>query len=176
MASDRSLRFSHSFVISCGTVTVDLVRSKLLLIHWHATGEYFLPKGRKDVGETLERTALHGTFEETGYKVELLPLTIQTRATGGSDTKAKNTSVTEPVAVQQRVTKEGILKIIFWFAAKGSLTEKREKGSQQEGEDFDAVWVRFEQASNILSFDDDKQIAEEVLMHVIDEAAEEKKH
>src|SRR5438067_82739 len=81
MPSDRSLHFSDSFAISCGTVILDLGRAKVLLVYWRTTGEYFLPKGRKNIAETLEQTALHETFEETGHQVELLPMSIQTLAT-----------------------------------------------------------------------------------------------
>ncbi|KAK2781545.1 hypothetical protein FQN52_001577 [Onygenales sp. PD_12] len=169
MACNRSLHLSHSFVISCGTVTVDLIHKKLLLITWRTTGECFLPKGRKDIGETLEQTALRETFEETGHRVELLPLRIQTLATVPAilDSAEKHNKITEPVAVQQRVTKEGALKIIFWFAAKGNSAERQEKREvQQEGEDFDTMWVSFEDSLKTLSFDDDRQIAGEVLHHV----------
>ncbi|KAK2763741.1 hypothetical protein FQN54_009357 [Arachnomyces sp. PD_36] len=174
MTSDRSLHLSDSFVISSGTVTVDLVHKKLLLIYWRTTGEYFLPKGRKDIGETLEQNALRETFEETGHRVELLPLKIETLATvpesDSSKTQGKenDTLVTEPVAVQQRVTKEKTLKIIFWFAAKGDSAEKQEKRVQQEGEEFDTVWMSFEDGLKTLSFEDDRRIAERVLHHVKD--------
>ncbi|KAK2804682.1 hypothetical protein FQN50_006521 [Emmonsiellopsis sp. PD_5] len=177
MASNRSLHLSHSFAISCGTVTVDLVHKKLLLISWRTNGEHFLPKGRKDIGETLEQTAMRETFEETGHRVELLPLKIQTLATVPTtilDSAEKQDKITEPVAVQQRVTKGGTLKIIFWFAAKGNSAERQEKREvQQEGEDFGTVWVSFEDALGTLSFDDDRQIVEEVLHHIQALLAEE---
>ncbi|KAK2745737.1 hypothetical protein FQN55_006058 [Onygenales sp. PD_40] len=169
MACNRSLHLSHSFVISCGTITVDLIHQKLLLISWRTNGECFLPKGRKDIGETLEQTALRETFEETGHRVEMLPLRIQTLATVPAilDSAEKHDKITEPVAVQQRVTKEGALKIIFWFAAKGNSAERQEKREvQQEGEDFDTMWVSFEDSLKALSFDDDRQLAGEVLHHV----------
>jgi 8-oxo-dGTP pyrophosphatase MutT (NUDIX family) len=64
---NRSLHLYESFVISCGTVTLDIDRSKVLVIYLRKTGEYYLPKGRKDVGEQLEATAVRETYEETGY-------------------------------------------------------------------------------------------------------------
>ncbi|WEW61330.1 hypothetical protein PRK78_006820 [Emydomyces testavorans] len=172
MSSNRSLHFSHSFVISCGTISVDLAHNKVLLIYFRTAGEYLLPKGRKNIGETLEQAALRETFEETGHQVELLSLAIQTLATVGDsaspaeDDKEKDRPVTEPVAVTQRVTKEGVLKIIFWFAASGDSTERPKEGTQQEDEQFDAVWVPCCDVLGTLSFDDDRQIAEKVLQHV----------
>ncbi|KAM0596712.1 hypothetical protein ACHAPN_004196 [Verticillium nonalfalfae] len=110
----RALCFANEFAISCGTVSVDVARAKVLLIRWRKTGEYFLPKGRKDQGETLEKTATRETYEETGIPVQLLPVEIETMATLPSSMGSDNNSraVTEPIAVTQRVN-EGILKIIF---------------------------------------------------------------
>lgn len=167
MASQHSLHFSNSFAISCGTVTLELTKSKVLIIYWRKTGEYFLPKGRKDIAETLEQAALRETFEETGHRVELLPLRIPTLATTPASVSAKKGEdklVTEPVAVAQRVTKEGILKIIFWYVASGNSVEEQEKGTQKENEEFDTVWVPVEDVVKTLSFDDDRQIAEKALL------------
>jgi 8-oxo-dGTP pyrophosphatase MutT (NUDIX family) len=107
--ADHSLHLSESFCISSRTVTVDLAHAKILLILWRKTGEYLLPKGRKNIGETLEQAALRETFEETGYDVKLLPISIKTLATvpASEDKEEKISSITEPVAVQQRTTKEG---------------------------------------------------------------------
>ncbi|KAK4063521.1 uncharacterized protein Triagg1_9398 [Trichoderma aggressivum f. europaeum] len=159
-STDKSLHFSDRFAISCGTVTIDITASKVLLIFWRKTGEYFLPKGRKDVGETLEETALRETFEETGMHAKLLPVAIDTLATIPSslDVSAHPKSVTEPIAVAQRVTK-GTLKIIFWFVASGDSTAAPEDRPQQENEDFDTHWVSFDQVDSTLSFDDDRRIA-----------------
>jgi 8-oxo-dGTP pyrophosphatase MutT (NUDIX family) len=55
--------------------------SKVLDIYLRKTGEYCLPKGRKDVGEQLEATAVRETYEETGYIVEVLPHQLTTLAT-----------------------------------------------------------------------------------------------
>lgn len=161
MASkDKRLHFSDAFVISCGTVTIDTERSKVMLIHWRKTGEYFLPKGRKDIGESLHQTALRETYEETGIPVELLPVKMESLATVPSNTPASDRvrRVTEPIAVAQRVT-EGKLKIIFWYIAQGDSTKARVEGTQQENEEFDPVWVPFDKVASTLSFDDDRQIA-----------------
>jgi 8-oxo-dGTP pyrophosphatase MutT (NUDIX family) len=164
--SDRSLHFSDSFAISCGTVTVDLARAKVLLVYLRTTGEYLLPKGRKDIGETLEQTALRETFEETGHRVELLPLNIPTLATAPvshSSGKEHDETITEPIAVTQRVTKDDTLKIIFWFAASGDSTGEWQEGTQEEGEEFDTVWVPAGDVLQTLSFEDDRKITEMVL-------------
>ncbi|MCJ1351989.1 MAG: hypothetical protein MMC33_001973 [Icmadophila ericetorum] len=164
-STHSSLHLSNEFTISCGTVTIDLKTSKVLLILYRKTGEFLLPKGRKNFGEKLEETAIRETYEETGYKVELLPLPIVTLATGRElarlDTFPSNFNI-EPIAVQQRIS-NGKLKIIFWFAAKGDSASVPKNGTQQEGEDFDARWVPKDEGLKILTFNSDCQIFAKVL-------------
>lgn len=161
---EQSLFFANQFAISCGTVSVDVARAKVLLIRWRKTGEYLLPKGRKDLGEGLEDTATRETFEETGIPVQLLPVNIETMATLPSSMRAWGSpkAVTEPFAVTQRVNK-GILKIIFWYVASADSTAIPEEGTQDEGEDFDTIWVGFNGIESVLSFDDDKGVAHEAI-------------
>jgi 8-oxo-dGTP pyrophosphatase MutT (NUDIX family) len=170
---DRDFHLSASFRISSGTVTLDLAHVKVLLIHWRKTGEYLLPKGRRNIGETLEQAALRETFEETGYNVKLLPLSsIETLATvpASEDEEGEKAGgpITEPVAVQQRMTKEGgTLKIIFWFAASGDSTaDQKERQNHQEDEEFDSLWVPAGDVARVLSYEDDRKIAEEALRAV----------
>ncbi|RSM04248.1 hypothetical protein CDV31_010107 [Fusarium ambrosium] len=164
-STGRSLHFSNQFVISCGTVSLDVKRSKVLLIRWRRTGEYVLPKGRKDIGEPLEQTALRETFEETGIQVQLLPVAIDTLATLPSSMDLPK-AVTEPIAVTQRTTQKGILKIIFWYVAVADSTAIPEEGTQKEDEDFENVWVDFDNAAPTLSFDDDQKIVKAAIVAV----------
>lgn len=158
----QNLVFSDRFAISCGTVSIDVKRSKVLLIRWRKTGEYMLPKGRKDLGETLEQTAERETFEETGIPVELLPVDIDTLATAPSsveEVENRPKAVVEPIAVSQRLA-QGVLKIIFWYVAAADSTSVRQEGTQQENEEFDTVWIDFNDVTSILSFDNDRRIAQ----------------
>jgi 8-oxo-dGTP pyrophosphatase MutT (NUDIX family) len=162
---NRSLHLSESFVISCGTVTLDIDRSKVLDIYLRKTGEYCLPKGRKDVGEQLEATAVRETYEETGYIVEVLPHQLTTLATlHRNDVRsAIPGGTTEPVAVTQRTT-QGVLKIIFWYAARGDSCAIRQMNTtEQDNEDFDAVWCPMDEVVQLLTFHDDKTIAARVI-------------
>ena len=162
MSTDgRNVYFSNQFAISCGTVSLDVQRSKVLLIRYQRTGEYLLPKGRKDVDEALEQTAVRETFEETGVRVELLPVAIDTLATRPPfvGTAGCPAAITEPIAVTQRVTQD-VLKIIFWYVAMADSTTPREEGTQQEGEEFDTVWVGFDRVGSTLSFDDDRLVSQ----------------
>ncbi|OAQ99151.1 hypothetical protein LLEC1_02398 [Akanthomyces lecanii] len=151
--ANRSLVFSDGFVISCGTVTVDLAASKVLLIRSRGTGECYLPKGRKDIGESLQDAALRETWEETGVHAHLLPVPITTRATVPTATAAAGGRMTN-----------GVLKVIFWFVAAADSTATRDNGTQQEDEDFDALWVGWDEVRSTLTFEDDGQIAEAALV------------
>ncbi|KAF5659078.1 nudix domain-containing protein [Fusarium heterosporum] len=160
-STNRSLVFSDQFAISCGTVTIDRKLSRILLIRWRKTGEVMLPKGRKEVGENLENTALRETFEETGVTPHLLPVDIVSLATTNPGFPRPQ-EVVEPFAVSQRTT-NGILKIIFWYMAIADSTAAPEEGTQQEDEDFETVWISFEDAGSILSHEDDRRIAQRAI-------------
>ncbi|KAI8299866.1 Diadenosine hexaphosphate hydrolase [Colletotrichum sp. SAR11_59] len=160
--TDRRLDSAADFVISCGTVTVDVEKKKVLVIRCRNSDEHMLPKGRKDLNETLEDAAKRETYEETGVRVNLLPVNIPTRATTPSSIAPNDrpTHVTEPIAVAQRVS-DGVLKIIFWFVAAADSTISPEEGTQQEDEDFEVSWVDIEEVGDRLSFADDQRIARE---------------
>lgn len=132
----------------------------MLLIRRKTTGEIYFPKGRKNIGETLEDAAVRETYEETGFRVTLLSLPTPTLATPPTATQSgsETSAITEPVAVSQRTT-DRQLKIIFLFAAKGNSPAIPDAGTQQEGEDFEPLWVKVDDAVERLTFEDDRQIA-----------------
>lgn len=160
-STNKSLDFCDSFAISCGTVTVDLATSKVLLIRTRKTNECYLPKGRKDIDESLHDAAIRETYEETGVHARILPVNIVTRATTAAEPAihASAQSVAEPIAVSQRVT-NGVRKIIFWFVAVADSTMVPNEGTQQADEDFQSVWMAFEDVSSALDFEDDIRVAE----------------
>jgi 8-oxo-dGTP pyrophosphatase MutT (NUDIX family) len=158
MSSDSSFRAFHPsdrFVISCGTVPLDINHRKVLLVRTRSTNEILLPKGRKDENECLKTAAARETYEETGYPATILPLKVPTRATN----RTGNEEHTEPIAVTQRVT-NGVLKIIFWYAASVDSQALPEQGTQQEGEDFESLWMDCKQALAALTFADDREVAQ----------------
>jgi ADP-ribose pyrophosphatase YjhB (NUDIX family) len=159
-----SLHHASNFVISCGTVTLDLQQSKALLIRWHNPDggvELMLPKGRKNIGETLEGAALRETLEETGYEASLLPLPVPTLATSDETSHRSNVN-TEPVSVTERYRGD-VRKIIFWFAAQADSTSSPHRGVVQEGEDFEAVWDDFTSVVDLVTHDTDRHVLMEVL-------------
>jgi 8-oxo-dGTP pyrophosphatase MutT (NUDIX family) len=125
-----------------------------------------LPKGRKDIGEELETTAMRETYEETGVRCELLPLSFPTLATSPAKTKQvgehNRQSITEPFAVTQRTT-GGKLKIIFWYAAQADSAVEKVEGILMDGEDFDTVWVDAAKVAEMLTFEDDRAIVSKAM-------------
>jgi len=64
--------------------------------------------------------------------------------------------------VTQRTT-EGVLKIIFWYAARGDSCAIRQMNTtEQDGEDFDA-WCPMDEVVRLLTFHDDKTTTARVI-------------
>lgn len=167
MSADPNFRALHSsdqFVISCGTIPLDIIHKKVLLVRTRSTNEILLPKGRKDEDECLKTAAARETYEETGYPASILPLKVPTRATN----RTGNEEHTESTAITQRVT-NGVLKIIFWYAASVDSQALPEQGTQQEGEDFESLWLDCEQALAALTFADDREVARLAIHAAFDE-------
>lgn len=140
---------SSDFVISAGCIlfrkSPTTNRLQICLLHSPEKngkgGEWLLPKGRKDIGESIEAAAIRETFEETGYPCELIPVCMPTRApapgTNVMDVVRVMNDATEPVAVTLRnLDREGC-KFIWWFIARVKChgAEKVE-GTQTESEDY----------------------------------------
>jgi 8-oxo-dGTP pyrophosphatase MutT (NUDIX family) len=174
--SDRLLTFSDAFVISCGTICIDPVQKSVLLIYYPAKNEYFLPKGRKNRGETLESAAARETYEETGYPCQLLlhnslPTKAPLMSSSRDDTQEEQSSTgqiknserelhTEPFAVQQWVYQDGTRKLIFWFLAVGNSMQLPHENTQDEGESFEAFWFDRDSSLAIATYDDDRALIE----------------
>lgn len=78
MTRDTSFYLSFDFVISCGTVPLNMVHTKILLVRMSEIREVILPRGRMNVGETLEVAAL---CRESGHKAKLPPLRTASMST-----------------------------------------------------------------------------------------------
>lgn len=74
---------------------------KVLLVYESQRHYWFLPKGRKDVGETIEEAALREAYEESGYRTEFLPLLIPSNAPSppGSGYRRGHVTNTEPIYI-----------------------------------------------------------------------------
>ncbi|KAJ7092479.1 NUDIX hydrolase domain-like protein [Mycena belliarum] len=70
----------ENFLLGAGMVVFQPATRKVVVIYESQKKYWFLPKGRKDIGESLEQTALREAYEESGYRVEFLPLYTHTSA------------------------------------------------------------------------------------------------
>ncbi|KAK8221333.1 hypothetical protein IWZ01DRAFT_37411 [Phyllosticta capitalensis] len=127
---------SHHLTIGCG-VAIFHVASEKVVLCFHSRDRYwFLPKGRKDAGESIERAAEREGFEESGYRNRLLPLPIPHRQPASAHAKAvaaqsassAETSAaatvppplpfsTEPVWTQLIPQSVHTQYILFWYVA-----------------------------------------------------------
>ncbi|CAF0917479.1 unnamed protein product [Didymodactylos carnosus] len=157
--------FSHQFVLCAGTVLIQKSTREVCLIHrLDGREEWLLPKGRKNVNETLSVAAVRETYEETGYHCSLMPLTMQTRATFNSehvqDVSRKVSDACEPFTISIRQIGAVITnqKLIFWYVAQVDEEMSREMNTQMINENFEARLVSFSEANHLLSYDDDKEL------------------
>ena len=149
---------SENFIESAGCIPFKLSTRQICLIHHKKRNEWLLAKGRRDIGESREKTAIREVEEETGFKCHLLPVTMTTRQPrpgfDDHDGAGKQDGLCEPFMVTHRVIGEGQLKVIWWYIA--AIDEKAEVG---KGEDeFEARLFGFEEAQDTLTFLSDRQV------------------
>jgi len=139
-----------------------------------------LPKGRKDIGESIAEAALRETFEETGYKCSnFLPLPASTLAPApGTKPEIRSILNTEAVAIRlwsdsrsREAEKIKVQKFIHWYVAEVDVDEKgvpvpRVENTQLPYEQYDVCEMSLEQAcreEDGLSFPEDRLMIASVL-------------
>ncbi|KAJ3559700.1 hypothetical protein NM688_g187 [Phlebia brevispora] len=127
---NNSLFFANDFMLGAGMVIIQPSSGKVVLVYDTAAKYWFLPRGRKDVGESLEQAALREAYEESGYHVEFLPLLLPTNAPGPPSAprehqRAYSLPCTEPIYISntywsrrrpaQVYETDGGLYLTFWY-------------------------------------------------------------
>ncbi|EJD01004.1 uncharacterized protein FOMMEDRAFT_21466 [Fomitiporia mediterranea MF3/22] len=168
---------AHEFVNCAGSILFRPPTNdsplQVCLLHHLTKGEWLLPKGRQDQGESLAQAAIRETYEETSYACELLPVDMMTRSpSSGADMKDHPHFVracTEPFTVSIRHVAERDLKFIWWFISRttGSDAGKR-TGTQMLSENFESrFWPvdvdvenqeELDKVAEKLSYANDRQI------------------
>lgn len=165
---DKSMSFrpASALGMSCGTVTIDPRRAMVLVIWNNRLKLYQLPKGRRNLNETMLDAALRETYEETGVKVTPLTLDIATRATPPkcrhSDTSKKPANITEGYPSREFVgaclypdpqSETEALKVVYFYAATAECADAQDSGTQEEWEKLDAKWIPLSEVSSTLRFE-----------------------
>ena len=168
MPRNESVFLTGDFVISAGCVlfrrSPDASRTlQICLIH-ASRDRWLLPKGRKDVGESIDVTAARETYEETGYVCELVPVHMPTRAPIPGDTRNVATvreNIREPIAISTRdVVKGTVKKLIWWFVGRVKRgSEEKVEGTQMAGESYESHFLDVAEALDRLSFPGDREVA-----------------
>ena len=165
---------SSHFLISGGSILFASTQAPLrvCLIYHTARGEWLLPKGRKDRGESVTDAAVRETSEETGYPCKLLPLDLVTRAPApGAQTTDAAMAVRgseEPFMVTLRRTQErggrgAGMQLLSWFATVCTTGADRGiqvggKGLQTDVEDYESVFFEVEEALRVATFQVDRDV------------------
>jgi len=129
----------ENFLLGAGMVVFQPETLKVVILYETKKKYWFLPKGRKDVGESLEQTALREAYEESGYRVEFLPLFTQTRAPGPpTDPHAPYSLNCEPIYIGtasypprtrgNRIAPAGEY-LSFWYVGQIPVDAVREEGT-----------------------------------------------
>jgi 8-oxo-dGTP pyrophosphatase MutT (NUDIX family) len=61
--------WTHDFLLAASMVIIQPSSGKVVLVNDTELGTWFLPRGRKDIGETLEQCALREAYEEVRFLV-----------------------------------------------------------------------------------------------------------
>lgn len=122
---------------SAGGVLINSLENKVLLIFKEASGEWLLPKGHLEQGETIEETAEREIFEETGYKNTVINLLS--------------------VQIRPDVVDQSKSKVIFWFLSELAENNKHEN-TQMDNENFKGEWFSRDEAITKLKWDEDKKL------------------
>ncbi|KAI1449084.1 hypothetical protein F5Y02DRAFT_248804 [Annulohypoxylon stygium] len=164
---------SEQFVEACGAIVFDssINPSRVLLQHYTPEDEWLLPKGRRNCNESRKDAAIREVREETGYVIQLRPVTMATRAPSDlesadvKDVARTYDSLTEPFMLDVRDlgTGKGV-KLVWWFIADLD-------GVAGEGEvQFRPEFVPCDKAVEKLTFKKDREVLTKAL-ELVDRAA-----
>ncbi|CCA72297.1 hypothetical protein PIIN_06231 [Serendipita indica DSM 11827] len=155
---------SGAFQLSAGCVMIQPSTGKLVVVQDAKTKQWFLPRGRKDVGETLEQAAFREGYEESGYKPEPLPLLLPHRQPPSPEQVKRRKenpndltqwlTTTEPVYITTmpvRTPRRSYEYHTFWYAASIPADAVREENTGMEDEkDYIGKLLSLEEAVNVL--------------------------
>ncbi|KAF9054100.1 hypothetical protein BJ165DRAFT_1436045 [Panaeolus papilionaceus] len=148
---------SLDFLLGVGTVIIQPTTQKIVVVY-HKTEKYwFFPRGRKDVGESLEVAALREAYEESGYRATFLPLANPTRqpsapSEGRQSLNTESIYMTFKPFHPRRLSNgqreaQGGQYLTFWYVAQIPADAVHEEGTGMSDEqDFESHLLTYEEA------------------------------
>jgi len=161
---------SEHFVEAAGAVIFYPDTRRICLVYLKRSGEWFLPKGRRNHGGSRAEAALREATEETGVPCRLLPVRSKTRAPpafepyGGVNSpnvvRVEECS-TEPfmVTVRQFNSHGQQMKLIWWYVAEVDKMGTFELPEAQ----FHVELFTFDQAIQMLTYQSDREVVERAI-------------
>ena len=150
ITSSRLQLFTDEFVEGAGAIVFNPQKTQICILYNSRKNRYILPKGKRNVTESREITAVREVEEETGYKCQLLPLAMITRAPAAdekeasSDVPMKREESTDPFALTIRDEGRRKRKLIWWFIAQIDSSSATGSQSPFDGH-FKSRWVPIEE-------------------------------
>ncbi|KAK6360879.1 hypothetical protein TWF730_006995 [Orbilia blumenaviensis] len=137
---ESSLLCAKDFITGAGAVMFHRKSKRVVLVIDTRQEQFgwFLPKGRRDIGETFEQTAVREGEEEGGYPCRLLPVPVPTRHP--KKVADGDTLSTEPIYMHnwaiptKRSWKDGGMYTCFWYVCEitDEDVEKVEREKQEK--------------------------------------------
>ncbi|KAI0354272.1 hypothetical protein OH77DRAFT_1426340 [Trametes cingulata] len=161
-----SVWFTSDFMLGSGMVVLQPSTGKVVVLREKFKDSrgrdrlyYFLPKGRKDVGESLEQAALREAYEESGYRVSFFPLIMPTHAPSppNSPDRSRYLPCSEPIYVnlqrwQKKRGDNGGEYLTFWYVGQIPEDAVVETGTRMPDEvGYETFLVTHEQAMHLLA-------------------------
>ncbi|KAJ4480886.1 hypothetical protein J3R30DRAFT_3287959 [Lentinula aciculospora] len=156
----------EDFMVGVGMVVIQPSTNKMVVLYDHADkrpGCYFLPRGRKDLGETLQEAVLREAYEESGFEVDFLPLyKFNRQPTPPADRTGEWKPDNEPIYMTTRkwgpIVRQGKLVdkggeyFISWFIGQipENATYHRGVGMPNE-QAFQTFLVPFDEALDLIN-------------------------
>jgi 8-oxo-dGTP pyrophosphatase MutT (NUDIX family) len=137
---------STHLTLGAGVAIFHLRTARVVLCYHSRDHYYFLPKGRKDAGETLEHAACREGFEESGYRCRLIGIVARHRQPMGAEVEAQMREAgakgswgsvrvwsTEALWCQMVPVGRGSQYVLFWYVAETVDAEEEGRISALEG-------------------------------------------
>ncbi|KAH9477111.1 Diadenosine hexaphosphate hydrolase [Psilocybe cubensis] len=159
-AIPQSTWCASDFMVGVGMVIIQQKTEKIVLLYSSKWKYYFFPRGRKDVGETLQQAALREAYEESGYRVDFMPLAIPTRQPHSPETRNRRSHFnTESIymtttnwrAGRSGPTDHGGVYLTSWFVGQIPEDAVCESGTRMPDEDhFTTHLLSYEEVRNLI--------------------------